>query len=249
MRGGGTGIDCPMARFSTLYKSMASLAAAPEPPLHPTTVPDVFLPPGAQKISQKPPAAQSAKPLVSPSTPSPKTQPQAGSRLDVPLQKQRKNRLCWAAVAASLDDYYGEGPVKQSMLVGEPGGNQSRSMTVTLDRLKRLQRVQEGAATFNDIQREICGSGLSWLASVSRAAIMRSSSSAGTSSTAASTFGSQTPRMAPRGRGTTKSSERTAAFVGTARTSLNEERIQASEKTFTSRSPEAQRCAGCERAC
>lgn len=155
VEGGGTGNDCQMARFSTLYKSMASTATAPEPPLPAAAFPEIFRPQAAQTTSQNAPTAQSAKALVSPNTLLPKAQPQAGSRLDVPLQKQIKNRLCWAAVAASLAGFYHVGPVDQSTLVGEPGGNEPRSMAVTLDRLKRLQRAQEGAATFNVIQREI----------------------------------------------------------------------------------------------
>ena len=157
--GGGTGNDCQMARFSTLYKPIsAAISAATEPPIQTAAFPDVFLPPAAQTANQKAPADQSKAPVPQSQGTAllvPQTQPRAGSRLDVPLQKQRKNRLCWAAVAASLDGYYRKGTVDQGTLVGKPESNEPRSMAATLDRLGRLQRTQEGAVAFNVIQHEI----------------------------------------------------------------------------------------------
>jgi papain like cysteine protease AvrRpt2 len=78
-----------------------------------------------------------------------------GLRLDVPVQKQLRNRLCWAAVAASIDGYYRDDPVDQRTLVWGSEHNEPRSAADALDRLGRLQRAQEGAAAFNVIQHEI----------------------------------------------------------------------------------------------
>jgi papain like cysteine protease AvrRpt2 len=79
----------------------------------------------------------------------------AGSRLDFSLQKQANTRLCWAAVAASIDGYYRHEPVDQRTLAGQSERNEPRSTAAALDRLGRLRRAQEGPAAFDVIQREI----------------------------------------------------------------------------------------------
>lgn len=167
--GGGTGVDCKMAFFSSLYresKGEVPLARQPIPTMHPEPLrsqvslgmphssPEMVLPRAFQRTE--------SLDVVRATT------SQAGTRLNVPIQKQFRSQICWAAVAASIDDHYRNDPVNQCVLVEDHLGisgccpecersdcNGPRPTAEALERLGRLQKQQEGAPEFRTIQHEI----------------------------------------------------------------------------------------------
>ena len=86
--------------------------------------------------------------------------PTAGGQLQIPLRRQQGQHLCWAALAASLLDYYApdacrsQREVAHRVIGGGPIDQRCR-LDVTLESLGLLDKVQERRVGFAELRSEI----------------------------------------------------------------------------------------------